>query len=1226
MEKVSIIMRRFRQVLAAAIAGLPFFGYSQQTNEWIPSFVGNTPDTAYDWTSGDYWKIGTGPVDGCYFWIYPNTDNSVYIKTTDVAAQTFYAKYSTRFLGDVTVAAAMIDGTMKGGAFYSSGWHYGDVIFPESNYSTSMSGPTFCGLVRKYGSKTLNVTSGSVNFRFDRYARSASNIRTGDLDGLPNFYVGNGTISFYTPAAADAVSGIWRLNAGSPFAYRVSGSAHALAAGTAVTAGDALQEGVFLKHIFDDATIELSAPSLSTGEFTLDFAAFKPEFKATFPTKVDVVGGTGSGGVYLCAYRGQGADAACVSFENGLNFAGSMGEISFGSDSNTLLPATILLGPLTGDCSGGAIYLRNADIAFVDGVSFDAKHPVKMPVGDKGGYTATLSVTDGQSVSIASLGDFCGMIVKSGEGRLSVGMDDAANAGSFKVDGGSLEIIANASAGDGAIALKSLELAAGTSLVVPEKGLTVETFAAEGAITISGGKLTVLTKTACDFRNFIFRDGGTIDVPVSSDKGSYALDVGAGSVVGHPAFWLDASREDTIEYETGDDGVNYVTRWNDCREGETMFCTNLVLKPTFVNGTTMAEKYVRIARCDNVTDYNDTQILVWNVPIRDIRAVFLVQDPTEGGGCLLGRCSWRVDSKATNSEWGGPYYRGNYWSMSSAIVWDGASAKAVEYGRFFLNGREVDGTSTGYLGGYMQLVEHHVNTDYISGDDKVIVCDAFGGGYKNGMSQVKDSNGGMRIAEYIIYTNSLTHAERVGVAQYLSRKWFGRNVYCGVTDGGKYDDPDSLAVPGVEMRVGEGEEFATGPLEGGAFVKAGAGRAYIRNVKDTDIRVKEGELLISSLEYRYFIPADSILHVDANAAETLLADSDGESLLKWRDVGGLNEEVVNHGPVAAKIVPKASAGMAFVDLGPKPTYSNNGMALRHEGDNSGKIVKTGFAVYDSVAGGGAIFGSYGSGYTSRGFPHNRTAGESILCETSEWLKPGAWGGIPLISNAVASGTAVFKRNGETIDPFCAPFLNGLERLSFRYPAGRQVIHFGVYGQGDVSYTGGLKIGEIILFDRELSDAEMASTEAYLAKKWFDVDTSGYLYASEANKVEVDSGATLTVLGDGFTAAELSGGGTVDGDVELESGGVLKAGIAEDGSIAPLTVDGTLTLADFSLEFGGNTANLQPGRWTLVSAGRIEKLAGDIALPVLSRRDLSLVVTENEVQLRVAKKGMHIIVR
>ena len=67
MEKVSIIMRRFRFVLAAAIAGLPLFGYSQQKNEWIPSFVGNAPDTAYDWTSGDYWKIGTGPVDGCYF-------------------------------------------------------------------------------------------------------------------------------------------------------------------------------------------------------------------------------------------------------------------------------------------------------------------------------------------------------------------------------------------------------------------------------------------------------------------------------------------------------------------------------------------------------------------------------------------------------------------------------------------------------------------------------------------------------------------------------------------------------------------------------------------------------------------------------------------------------------------------------------------------------------------------------------------------------------------------------------------------------------------------------------------------------------------------------------------------------------------------------------------------------------------------------------------------------
>jgi hypothetical protein len=49
--------------IATAIALSPFAGYSQQKNTWISSFVGNTPDTAYDWTEDKYWDIGTRPAD-----------------------------------------------------------------------------------------------------------------------------------------------------------------------------------------------------------------------------------------------------------------------------------------------------------------------------------------------------------------------------------------------------------------------------------------------------------------------------------------------------------------------------------------------------------------------------------------------------------------------------------------------------------------------------------------------------------------------------------------------------------------------------------------------------------------------------------------------------------------------------------------------------------------------------------------------------------------------------------------------------------------------------------------------------------------------------------------------------------------------------------------------------------------------------------------------------------
>ena len=189
-----------------------------------------------------------------------------------------------------------------------------------------------------------------------------------------------------------------------------------------------------------------------------------------------------------------------------------------------------------------------------------------------------------------------------------------------------------------------------------------------------------------------------------------------------------------------------------------------------------------------------------------------------------------------------------------------------------------------------------------------------------------------------------------------------------------------------------------------------------------------------------------------------------------------------------------------------------------------------------------------------------------------------------------------------------------------------MIHFGVYGQGDVSYTGGLKIGEIILFDRELSDAEMASTEAYLAEKWFDIDTPGYLYASEANKVEVDSGATLTVLGDGFTVAELSGGGTIDGDVKLAEGGTLTAKITEAGTLETLTVQGTLALGGGSLVVEGDERNLPVGEYEIVSAEKIEKSEGELTLSQSKRRKYSLQFASDKIVLMVRKPGFYLICR
>ena len=143
-----------------------------------------------------------------------------------------------------------------------------------------------------------------------------------------------------------------------------------------------------------------------------------------------------------------------------------------------------------------------------------------------------------------------------------------------------------------------------------------------------------------DLGSLVLTNGATVTI-AAGEPGVVVHDVPEARVAGHPAFWLDASAESSIVYTTDETtGTNYVTRWNDWRVGEPMFCTNIVRRPQYLKDGSPAGTYVRIGQCkDTGNRITNTEVLVWSEPIYDVRAVFLVQDPTEGGGVILGRCS-----------------------------------------------------------------------------------------------------------------------------------------------------------------------------------------------------------------------------------------------------------------------------------------------------------------------------------------------------------------------------------------------------------------------------------------------------------------------------------------------------------------------------------------------------------------------------------------------------------
>lgn len=1179
---------------------------------WINT-TANTPDTPYLWSDAANWQdshiCGTG--DDATI----NGGNApVFVKIDEPETpHRLYGNSNVYLLGDISLKSVIDASGDNKRAYYQTANHlYGDLVFTADNISGHCPhiglNVNLCGRIRHSAGEggRLLVSYGTFRFLFNRYARSSNPHRTDDFSELGHFGAGNGDIFFHAPSSAEAVSGTWRLTAGSPFAYRIQDDAHDLAVGTIVSADNAqLPANTFLKHVFNDATIELSAPATASGDATLSFAEFTPDFTATLENNFQLNGND----IALIAPKMRTTDSVRIVFSD-ICWSWSIAKLFLGSSSSNDISGTLVIKKISGNTSNGQIAFRNADIEFPDSMN------INVPCSSPNKVTTSISIPDGTSIGIASLTNFNGTIVKNGEGSLSIGLGDAINPGAIEVAGGTLTIVKNESAGAGILSISKLTLKDGATIVIPADGLRVDALEKSATATVTGG---ILYRTL----NGEPEEGAFMDALPEN-----------GEVAGHPAFWVDASKPGTMTISV-ENGTNFVTRWNDCREGEPMFCTNITLRPTLHTGDAMKEKYVRIAK-HNATNYLNTEILVWSKPITNIRAIFLVQDPTEGGGTILGRCSWRLDNSYYNGSWGGPFYREGQNSFRSPLVTDSNyTVPATRYGRFYLNGAVIDGKSTGYLGAFMQVVEHHPDYSYPSYKAGV-ACDAFGGGYFNNTANVNVNNGGMRIAEYIIYTNELTHAERTGVAQYLSRKWLGADIRHYTVDASNTSDISALSSDSIGVIVPDGRTSAAKQVTGGTVVKSGAGTLYMEGVDGAALEVRQGDVVLQATRLRRYVPNDSWVHVDADNAESIIADSNGD-LSIWNDTGTTGASYRNCRTPLAKVVQNAIGGRPAIDLGPVNSAQESAGLLLYNADGNpspnyselpdymeAHPMKTFFAVYNSANGGGTLFGGTGNGYPSKALPHRHSNGDSSpIIDEPEYANTH---GLPEMKNAIVNGTSIFRRNGTAINPFTEPFLKADERVTFVYPTGRKTTHLGVYGQSG-GYHGGLKYGEVILFERILSDSEIAATEAYLAKKWFGIDTPGY--GSAADAVSVAAGSTLSILGTDFSVTSLGGCGTVDGDVTIAANGGIVAVINADGSVSGPTVTGNVTLNGGTVTIAGDAESIVPGNYAILNAASVNGSVNSwtVAAPKRKRTyGYAITLTDTAMLLHVYRFGLRAIIR
>ena len=1244
-------MRERRQRGRMAVFGIAAMGFglsvwANATNDWVTA-PGNTPATAYEWSDGQNWKSGVAPGDREVIRFF-SLGRPLYVRLPDeVAISKLLGNYNVVLLGERVVLSGASANDRA--TFQDSVRIYADLLFGTERDSTV---PWFGGVnvAGRLIADKWNVTPAWdwTNHRLDWYATSANPRRTDDVqlaEGIL-YHPGSGHVAFYAPQGSEGCTGTWRQTSGSPFLERVSETAHPISVGTVVT-GAGIPAGTYVRCRFESNLIELSAPVTETIDANeVSFTAFTPDVRVSIPLFSRQ--GTGATRFKLFKYRAQDG----LRVELGRYWAGSgqRNEIGLtGAECKTWTPGTHVVHEAAGGPSSDILLNCHLELAgLADG------RPTTFPAARAwcfaaAGDTARVTVTNGISAVVGTVTNWIGTIVKDGGGTLTLGMGNAVNAGALAVEAGTVTLdVGNLDAGVRP-RLGTLRLSSGAMLQLPAAGLSVGTLdVSDGAVVSGPGELVVDTQTVGrDFGAVELTNGATIHivgVGLPSDRFRGGKSAPEPAVVGHPAFWLDASKPETIVYRT-ENGTNFVTRWNDCRTDEPMFCTNLVRCPQFINGDLMTNKYVRIGRRTESEYITNTEALVWSVPLKDVRAVFLVQDPSEGGGELLGRVSWRLGDAYYGSR-GGPYYRGGNQPWSGNIYAPAYSTPCVSNGWCYLNGRAVIGTKAGYLGPFMQLVEHHVNPDVrASPAHKELWCDAFGVGYvdypDNGKSKfLADHNGGMRIAEYIIYTNSLTYTERAQVAQYLSQKWLGKEAIYEEWNPTVLENGGRLAAADETFEVVDGQMYVAGEVSGeGGLTKTGGGVLYVDELPSGHMTVAEGEVIVNSYDLSdASFPSGAWLHVDASRTDTVERTANG-LVTKWHDVGGKGHVVT---PLAAgksaTWTPDALNGRAVVDTGvigqgaglricksDDTGYGHGGNDV-YDGFLESPRLRTVFVVHGSQNGGGSLLGCWGPGYPSMGFPHNTTDPTAPMITLGH--EQQYWWGVSGFAAAVSNGTDTVRLNGVAVDPFTQSFSGGYDLFAYRGKDGRKSDTLACYGQ-NAGQMGGLEYAEVVAYERQLNDDEFSFVEAILNWKWFNRQTSGY-YAAMPAALDVAVDAKITVVGSGrITVERLSGGGTIDGDVIVPSGGVFRAEVAADGTVAGgLVVTGRLEATQGgTIELTGAVSALKPGRYVLATAEDHLAFGGTWTCD-LTRRDLkaTLVQDGDAVVLRVFAACTQIIFR
>lgn len=428
------------------------------------------------------------------------------------------------------------------------------------------------------------------------------------------------------------------------------------------------------------------------------------------------------------------------------------------------------------------------------------------------------------------------------------------------------------------------------------------------------------------------------------------------------------------------------------------------------------------------------------------------------------------------------------------------------------------------------------------------------------------SCGGLQIAEVIAYTNRLSAAEQRRNIAYLNAKWM---KHVGVYDW----DLGVLTPAGGEVYVPEGQVAYVKNLDlrSAPLVKTGPGKLAVRYVKGSNkVRVEGGEFailppLVPDVETPDPVPAyGKTAHLDANAAGAFTFAPDSETAIAaWNSAharlnysAGMTSSAGTAGDGNPTVTTDAR-GMKWVDFGTASwMYFRKGTADSSEALGNNTFYEF-FAVVKKRAGSTHnpnVFGTYSQ--------YNRfcPAGTTTLLAANPYGNPASDGNGAYYQTYA---TAQWALNGKWVDPRadgCADDEVSVIRVSTP-----DATYFNSIGSCYNSGKGGCLVGEIICYDRRLTDRERVATERYLLKKWKGEDAEHPDFRTDetaaVSNIEYVGGESVVLdAGVDMTVGNLSAEATA---FEKTGAGALSVGVLPAGVTSLSVADGSLSVGAYS---------------------------------------------------------------